>query len=71
MARTSRTSHGISFYFVLYLVAIITVFVITTERDTLLRKRDEDIARLVEIYVKPLHLSPAADTVRYFLPANQ
>ncbi|HEX9005904.1 MAG TPA: hypothetical protein VF889_01325 [Bacteroidota bacterium] len=71
MARTGRTSHGISFYFVLYLVAIITVFVITSERDSLLRKRDEDIARLVEIYIKPLHLSPAVDTVRYFLPANQ
>ncbi len=71
MARRNSTSRGISFYFVLYLVAIITVFVITTERDTLLRKRDEDIARLVEIYIKPLHLSPAVDTVRYFLPANE
>ena len=63
-----QSPHAISFYFVLYLVAIVTVFVITMERDTLLRRRDEDIAHLVEIYVKPLRLAPAIDTARFFFP---
>jgi hypothetical protein len=60
-------SSNISFYFVLYLVAIITVFVITSERDQLLRQRDEDIAHLIEVYVKPLHLSAYADTTRFLV----
>ncbi len=66
-----QSPHAISFYFVLYLVAIVTVFVITMERDTLLRRRDEDIAHLVEIYVKPLKLAPAIDTARFFFPPSQ
>jgi len=64
-------SSSISFYFVLYLVAIITVFVITSERDQLLRQRDEDIVHLIEVYVKPLHLNPYADTTRFFVDPNQ
>jgi hypothetical protein len=71
MARTVSSSHRISFYFVLYLVAIISVFVITMERDNLLRKRDEDIAHLVEIYIKPLRLLPAVDTARFFVTPGQ
>jgi hypothetical protein len=65
-----KSSH-ISFYFVLYIVAIITVFVITMERDRLLRERDEDIAHLIEVYVKPLRLSAYVDTVRAFISPNQ
>jgi hypothetical protein len=64
-------SSSISFYFVLYLVAVITVFVITGERDQLLRQRDEDIAHLIEIYIKPLRLTAYADTARFFLEENQ
>lgn len=64
-------SSSISFYFVLYLVAIITVFVITNERDSLLRQRDEDIAHLIAIYVKPLRLSAYVDTARFFVEPNQ
>jgi hypothetical protein len=64
-------SSSISFYFVLYLVAIITVFVITSERDQLLRQRDEDIVHLIEVYVKPLRLNPYADTTRFFVDPNQ
>ncbi len=71
MAHHKASPHTISFYFVLYLVAIITVFVITSERDTLLRKRDEDMARLIEIYVRPLKISPAIDTARFAIPGNQ
>jgi hypothetical protein len=71
MARAANSSHRISFYFVLYLVAIISVFVITMERDTLLKKRDEDIAHLVEIYIKPLHVLPAVDTARFFVTPGQ
>jgi hypothetical protein len=70
MARTANSSHRISFYFVLYLVAIVSVFVITMERDSLLQKRDEDIAHLVEIYIKPLQLLPAVDTARFFVAPN-
>ena len=64
-------SSSISFYFVLYLVAIITVFVITNERDSLLRQRDEDMAHLIAIYVKPLRLSAYVDTARFFVEPNQ
>jgi hypothetical protein len=64
-------SSNISFYFVLYLVAIITVFVITSERDQLLRQRDEDIAHLIEVYVKPLHLTAYVDTARFFVSPNE
>ena len=71
MARNASSSHRISFYFVLYLVAIVSVFVITMERDTLLQKRDEDIAHLVEIYIKPLQILPAVDTARFFVTPNQ
>ncbi len=62
---------GISFYFVLYIVAIVTVFVITMERDHLLKERDDDLARLVEVYVKPLKLTPYVDTVKVFIEPNQ
>ena len=64
-------SSSISFYFVLYLVAVITVFVITAERDQLLRQRDEDLAHLIEVYIKPLRLTAYADTARFFLEENQ
>jgi hypothetical protein len=58
---------GLSFYFVLYVVAIITVFAITVERDHLLEQRDDVIAHLVAVYVKPLHLSATIDTARFFV----
>jgi hypothetical protein len=58
---------GLSFYFVLYVVAIITVFAITVERDHLLEQRDDVIAHLVAVYVKPLHLSATSDTARFFV----
>ncbi len=63
-------SSNISFYFVLYIVAIVTVFVITMERDQLLKQRDDDIAHLIEVYVKPLRLSSYADTARFFVDPN-
>lgn len=71
MAQSANSSNRISFYFVLYLVAIISVFVITMERDNLLRKRDEDIAHLIEIYIKPLRVLPAVDTARFFVTPGQ
>ncbi|MEK6571646.1 MAG: hypothetical protein AABZ61_09760, partial [Bacteroidota bacterium] len=58
---------GLSFYFVLYIVAIITVFAITVERDRVLKERDEVIAHLVAVYVKPLRLSASVDTARFFI----
>ncbi len=64
-------SHNISFYFILYIVAIITVFVITSERDQLLRQRDEDLAHLIEVYVKPLRLTPYIDTARIFVDPSK
>ena len=64
-------SSNISFYFVLYIVAMVTVFVITMERDDLLKQRDEDLAHLVEVYVKPLALSAYVDTARFFIEQNQ
>jgi hypothetical protein len=64
-------TQGISFYFVLYIVAVITVFVITMERDQLLKERDEDIAHLVELYVRPLHLTPYLDTASFFIDPGQ
>lgn len=60
-------SSGLSFYFVLYIVAIITVFAITVERDRVLRERDEVIAHLIEVYVKPLRLTAYVDTARFFI----
>ncbi len=60
-------SSGLSFYFILYLVAIITVFAITVERDRVLHQRDEVIAHLISVYVKPLHLSAYVDTARFFI----
>ena len=68
---SKKPTSGISFYFVLYTVAIITVFVITMERDQLLRQRDEDLANLVQIYIKPLQLSASEDTARFFIGAGQ
>jgi hypothetical protein len=62
---------NISFYFVLYIVAIVTVFVITMERDQLLKARDDDFSHLVELYVKPLKLTPSIDTVKVYVEANQ
>ncbi len=64
-------TQGISFYFVLYIVAVITVFVITMERDQLLKERDEDIAHLVELYVKPLDLAPYLDTASFYVDPGQ
>ena len=64
-------SSNISFYFVLYVVAITTVFVITMERDQLLRQRDEDMAHLIEVYVKPLRLNSYIDTARFFIDPTQ
>lgn len=64
-------TQGISFYFVLYIVAVITVFVITMERDKLLKERDEDIAHLVELYVRPLVLTPYLDTAAFFIDPGQ
>jgi hypothetical protein len=58
---------GLSFYFVLYIVAIITVFAITVERDRLLEQRDDVIAHLIAVYVKPLNISAAIDTARFFI----
>jgi len=62
---------GVSFYFVLYIVAIVTVFVITMERDHLLKERDEDIAHLVELHLKPIELSPYEDTVKFFIDPDK
>ncbi len=64
-------SQNISFYFVLYIVAVITVFVITSERDQLLRQRDEDLAHLIEVYVKPLRLTPYVDTARIYIDPSR
>jgi len=58
---------SLSFYFVLYIVAIITVFAITVERDHLLKQRDEVIAHLISVYVKPLQLAAYVDTTRIFI----
>jgi hypothetical protein len=58
---------GLSFYFVLYVVAIITVFAITVERDRVLHERDDVIARLVSVSVRPLQLSAYVDTARFFI----
>jgi hypothetical protein len=69
--RAKKPTSGISFYFILYTVAIITVFVITMERDQLLRQRDEDLAHLVQVYIKPLQLSASVDTARFFVAAGQ
>lgn len=66
MAGLESKGHQLSFYFVLYIVAMVTVFVILMERDVLLSKRDENIAQLVEIYVRQLQLSPNADTTITF-----
>jgi hypothetical protein len=59
-------SSDVSFYFVLYLVAVMTVFAITVERDRTLAQRNEVIAHLIEVYVRPLKLSPSVDTTRLF-----
>ena len=64
-------TQGISFYFVLYIVAVITVFVITMERDQLLKERDEDIAHLVELYVRPLVLTSYLDTAFFYVDPGQ
>jgi hypothetical protein len=64
-------SSDISYYFALYLVAIITVFAITLERDEAFVVRDQLIANLLEVYLRPLKLSPYADTSRFYIEANQ
>jgi hypothetical protein len=69
--RTKKPTSGISFYFILYLVAIITVFAITMERDQLLRQRDEDLAHLVQVYIKPLQMTASVDTARLFVGPGQ
>jgi hypothetical protein len=66
MAGFEGRRHHLSFYFVLYIVAMVTVFTIIMERDSLLAKQNENIAQLVEIYVRQLHLSPYADTAIIF-----
>ena len=66
-----KQGHSISFYFVLYTVAIITVFVTVMERDALLLQRDEDMANLVQIYIKPLVMSAYVDTSQFFISAGQ
>lgn len=61
----------ISYYFVLYLVAIITVFAITVERDKTLEQRNDVIANLVEVYVRPLQMSAYDDTTRFYIAPNR
>jgi hypothetical protein len=63
--------NDISYYFVLYLVAIITVFAITVERDKTLEQRNDVIANLVEVYVRPLRMSAYDDTTRYYIAPNR
>jgi hypothetical protein len=41
------------------------------ERDQLLKARDDDFSHLVELYVKPLKLTPSIDTVKVYVEANQ
>ena len=60
-------SSDISFYFVLYLVAVMTVFAITVERDRTLEQRNQMIAQLVAVYVRPLHVNAYVDTTKYFI----
>jgi hypothetical protein len=67
----SMKSTDISYYFALYLVAIITVFAITLERDEAFDVRDHLIADLLEVYLRPLKLSPYADTSRFYIQANR
>jgi hypothetical protein len=62
---------GLSFYFILYLVAIITVFAITIERDRALKQRDELIAHLVSVNIQPLRLSAYVDTARFFIEPSR
>ena len=62
---------AVSFYFVLYLVAVITVFAITVERDNTLEQRNAIIAQLVEVSVRPLKLTPYEDTTKFFVPPEQ
>ncbi|MFI5252734.1 MAG: hypothetical protein ACHQQQ_09925 [Bacteroidota bacterium] len=64
-------SSDISFYFILYLVAVMTVFAITVERDRTLEQRNAMIAQLVAVYVKPLHLNTYIDTTKYFIDVSQ
>jgi hypothetical protein len=67
---SKKQGHSISFYFVLYTIAIITVFVTVMERDALLHQRDVDMANLVQIYIKPLVMSSYVDTAQFFIPAG-
>lgn len=71
LAKNNMKSSHISFYFVLYIVAIVSVFLITMERDQLLKQRDDDIAHLIEVYVKPLRLSSYTDTSRFFIEQSR
>jgi len=64
-------SSKVSFYFLLYLVAIITVFAITVERDRTLEQRNNVIAQLVEVNVRPLKLTSYVDTAKYFVAPAQ
>lgn len=64
-------SGKVSFYFILYVVAIITVFAITVERDRTLEQRNNVIAQLVEVNVRPLKLSAYVDTTKYFIAPAQ
>lgn len=68
----SVKSTDVSYYFALYLVAIITVFAITLERDEAFEERERLIVSLLEVYLRPLKLSPYADTSHfYFAPDRQ
>jgi hypothetical protein len=64
-------SSDISFYFVLYLIAVMTVFAITVERDQTLEQRNAMIAQLVAVYVRPLHVLNYLDTTKYFIDVSQ
>jgi hypothetical protein len=64
-------SSDISFYFVLYLIAVMTVFAITVERDRTLEQRNAMIAQLVAVYVRPLHVLNYLDTTKYFIDVSQ
>jgi hypothetical protein len=64
-------SSDISFYFVLYLIAVMTVFAITVERDRTLEQRNAMIAQLVAVYVRPLHVTNYLDTTKYFIDVSQ
>ena len=64
-------SENISFYFVLYLVAVVTVFAITVERDKSLEEQNRLIAEMIQLYVKPLRLYPTLDTTTVYMDISR